>query len=338
MRLFVACSSGLLVLTGGVCARAFAGAPNECPSGVVLTGTAAIVEEVGARLEARGLATQAAPVDAVAQPRAVGSPACPRATATLLLRENSISVELTQSDGSVARREVSDASTAASLVEAWVNHALWGAALKPAWSEVAEAPTAARDSAPLLDVSVAPEPPSFVLSGRLGVAYGGDETLWTSAVVSGCGRLGPVCLGFQVRGAFDPGISGESDDTRAQRGGIDGLATLDLPVTAGAITLRPGIGVGAEWVRTVRRADSQQEGESQIQGGELVSVDAAGMRLAASFRIEVPLSTSVAFDGGVSIETSPVGDTDRSTESGVELPGTTRWQLGPSVGLQFGVP
>lgn len=111
-------------------------------------------------------------------------------------------------------------------------------AARPGAGAGTSAPPAPADDA----ASSRPQQTVASLSARLGVAYGAEESLWTSITVAGCGRVGPLCLGLQIRGSFDPGVSGESEDTLAVRGGIDGLATLEVPVVVGPVVLRPGVG------------------------------------------------------------------------------------------------
>lgn len=309
---------------------ASAAAGPRCAKGVELTGEAALVGEIADRLKARGFGLEA--VDG-----------CPAHEVRVRARDGGLELDLTAPAGVHVTRLISDGATAAAVIEAWADSSLVEPLLAPPSAgdaSSARRPRTERQADPAHVSAAAPDepetpafvapsgPPSFVLATRVGAAYASDDSFWTSLAVSGCGRVGPLCLGFQVRGSFDPGVTGDSDQLSATRGGLDGLLTLDFPIPVGVVTLRPGLGAGIEWTRAAR---------SIAGSGVNVDRDDGGLRFEGSFRLQLPLSRVVALDGGAAFDVSPLASASPTidAEDHITLPGLPLWQIGAVFGLEF---
>ena len=110
-------------------------------------------------------------------------------------------------DGRRGERSVRDLATAVAIVESWTLHEIA--------APVAPAVEAARRAEPTPAASVAIEPvasavPRWGIGVGFASAYGADGSAWLGASVSGCVRVGPLCLGALLRAASDGSDSADA--------------------------------------------------------------------------------------------------------------------------------
>jgi hypothetical protein len=143
-------------------------------------------------------------------------------------------------------RELSTLALAATYVETLVRHDLTDPlllgpavpnplvplALTPPQSPAAQPPPAAAPQT--LELAVAAD-----LFGA------SDGSVWAGGAALMCARLGPTCLGMWVHAASQ--VSADPLLAASQR--VAALALLQVPVTRGRITVRPGLGIGLGWQR-----------------------------------------------------------------------------------------
>ena len=139
-------------------------------------------------------------------------------------------------------RQVSDADTAASLIESWAVPAADDA---PLAAPPAAAVRRAADSAPPGRVV---QEVRGRLSGSLELAGGSDNSLWYGSAVTGCAAWASLCVGGRARLARDDSVLGPDRDLT--RWGTELLLLASRPVVRGTVTLTPMLGLGVGWVHT----------------------------------------------------------------------------------------
>jgi len=210
-----------------------------------------------------GAAEIVTPIAAVLRRRGVGpGPSeCGRIVrASLAPRPNlnTYSLHIEDGYGRVSDREVADAGTAASLIESW------------AIDEDADvlAPRAAPAAIEVVTTGPAaggPLPPAIWAVDALGeIATATDGSTWYGGTLAACGHIGPLCVGGRLRIARDTGgnggidfggggISGELSGSLS-RTRYGGAAIVSLPLSLGALTFAPTIGLGIVQTRSVLTA------------------------------------------------------------------------------------
>ena len=200
-----------------------------CPPVAIVEGAAEIVTPVAAVLRRRGLRS--------------GPSGCGRVVrASLVARPglNAYGLHIEDGYGRVSDREIADASTAASLIESWaIDEDADVLAPRTAPAAIARAPAAP-------PVPVAGAPAAFRVTTRGEIATATDGSVWYGGALAACGRVGLMCLGGRARIARDGGGDGGGGLTGTlTRTRIDAGAAAALPLSRGAFTLAPAIGVGA---------------------------------------------------------------------------------------------
>ena len=313
MSRFVTRQAGVAVVLGLVALVTRPGAAAvPCRPAVVLYGEAALVRSVAAELATRGISTEP-------------QPGCDAVDATVSRASGALRVDLVKGDARTVSRDVSDAATAATVLESWARDDVSRALLEGRLPAEEHAPAG---PAP---VPVAATELPYSVSLVAGTARSGDGAVWLDGGLAACFVFGPACLGVLARGNFDLGETGASARLHTHRMGLDILVTGDLPVKLGTLVLRPGIGFGAGWMQ------SRYTGETASSSVGNVTVDAGGIRVEGRVVLSIPLFPKWWFDVGVVVDGSPLAPASSLKEE-VELAGDPRWWLRGSLGLRYGAP
>jgi len=209
-------------------------AGTACPPVAIVEGAAEIVTPVAAVLRRRGLGSEPSGCGRVVRASLVARPGL-----------NAYGLHIEDGYGRVSDREIADASTAASLIESWaIDEDADVLAPRAAPAAIARAPLA-----PAVPVSGASQ--TFRVATRGEVATATDGSVWYGGALAACGRVGLMCLGGRARIARDGGGDGGGGLTGTlTRTRIDVGAAAAFPVSRGAFTLAPAIGVGLSWTRS----------------------------------------------------------------------------------------
>ena len=198
----------------------------ECEPTAVPLGDAALVSSIVARLAANGVATTPAE-------------GCPSVRVKVERRGEQVHLEMTDSFARTARREVRDVATAAAIIESWTLQEIEQGGLPP----LAPPGVAATRSVTA--------PVAVTAISRIGIAatfessVADNGSLWMGGTLTGCARLGPMCVGGVLRGARDTHASGDTSGDSPHHGDeLHAMATVSLPRQLGSFVVSPGIGVG----------------------------------------------------------------------------------------------
>jgi hypothetical protein len=191
----------------------------ECKPTAVMLGDPTLAQTLSQRLAANGIATSS-------------TEGCPVVKVSVRQRGDQVHLELTDSFSRRGERQVRDVATAAAIVESWTLQEVDPGSLPelaappaPRLVAVALRPTAASGLAAMFESSVAD-----------------DGSLWLGGAASGCGRVGPLCVGGLARLARDTATTPHRSNE------VHALATIDLPRAFGRFAISPGIGVGYGWL------------------------------------------------------------------------------------------
>jgi hypothetical protein len=251
-----------------------------CPAIANVQGVAEIVESVRVTLRAHGIAVEPPPELATCADRSVH--------AWLLREPHSPTYVLHIEDpfGRTSDRQVSDAETAASLIESW---ALPLAADLPALRSAPAVVRQETDDVPRAEKTAAI---GWRLTGALEVAGGSDDSLWYGGTLTGCADVATLCVGGRLRIARDDSVLGPDRDVT--RSGTELLALVTLPLVLHGIGLAPMMGLGVGWVHT---------GTPQPEPDNLTSraSDALGLRWEAGVSGGIPLNAHLSLVGEIGI-------------------------------------
>jgi hypothetical protein len=250
-----------------------------CPAIANVQGVAEIVESVRVMLRAHGIAVEPSPELARCAERSVHA---------WLRREppsRSYALHIEDPFGRTSDRQVSDAETAASLIESW---ALPLAAALAAPSPIPAVVRQETDNLPR-----AKETPAihWRLTGALEVAGGSDDSLWYGGTLTGCANVTTLCVGGRLRIARDDSVWGPDRDVT--RSGTELLALVTLPLVRHGVRLAPMMGLGVGWVHT---GPPQGEPDNMSR----VSDDLA-LRWEAAVNAEIPLSAHLSLVGEIGV-------------------------------------
>jgi hypothetical protein len=293
MKLFVV--SLVLVLATPVASA------EPCRATALLEGDDQLVDALDAALHRRGIETTA---------RAE----CPAARARITRRGSAIAVSVVDPDGRSSERSLANLDAAASLIESWARQDLNAPLLV---GKTYESPTPGPSLVvPAAAVARARDPFSLVAAGE--TSFDLDGATWFGARATGCGRIGPTCVGVTGRLlSADPSSS------------YDVLASVDLPVPVTArIAVVAGAGVGAGWLRAV---------DTSMEASPLTTT--LGLRTDGHAALSFALGAHVALHLGISLGTST---SSASTRGGEGQPAVTtsatELMFRGDVGLRIGVP
>jgi hypothetical protein len=278
---------------------------RACPPTVRLSGDRALVAEVTPVLLDRGIATT--------------SRDCPEVAITLERRGRTAVVATSSVDHQVTEWVVTDARTAATVIESWVRTDVEAPLLERRRLDDDEQPGLTPS---VLEAAARAPKPSLPLFTLVETGVGSDRTTWFGVALGACVRLGPLCAGGRLRLAAVTGGPGEWQQ-EMDRQAVETLVGVDAPVRRGRVTLSPGIAVGVGWIRT--------EEESANRGQATT-----GLRAETHLALSFPLGGRVALEGALSLE---VGQTlDAEAPSTEALPADPRALVRAGVGLRFEGP
>jgi hypothetical protein len=279
-------------------------AATGCPPVAVVDGSRAIVRSVRALLYAHGVGAE--------------SVACTDiAVHALLLAEpdaRGYRLHIVDGSGRVSERRVRDAVTAASLIESWA---------VPQTDALVSPPPAARPPARAPErisatVTPLPDAAAWRLTAAAEVTEGTDGSVWFGGTVTGCARVGALCLGGRLRYARDDGVSGpDTQGGDLTRTAFGALALVGLPLHAGAATVMPLVGVGIEQLHTALSP-------AGIENNPAV-VDVVGLRVEGGASLLVAVSRTFSFVAEVNAGTGRWLGSGRSASS--------EFSIDPPVGL-----
>lgn len=242
-----------------------------------------------------------------------------------------LGVRLADTQGRSTDRRVSDAETAAAVIESWARVDLVAPMLEAPAPAVAEVELAAPEQAP----SAASKPEThaggvptparhdFGATAWLGVSLANDNSLWTDLSIAACLRVGAACLGAELRGSFDTEAHRVTLET--DRGEVGGLLSaefvLAIPETRWRVS--PGVAAGAGYV------------SSETEEGHVVSRGDVSMRLGVFTYVSAALAPGVHLAGRLGFEVAPVARTHAQPKDGVLIAGLPRWYLRFAVGVRY---
>ena len=281
-------------------------AAPECRPAVIIAGDASTAAQIAEALHARG----------IDEPRA----GCPAERARIDRVDGAIRLSITDSDGRRIERQVSDPDTAAAVIESFTALDL-GPPIQVASADVEQ---------PVLIGETIAAATSATPRGSFGAAFESalatDRSLWLGVRARGCVQLGQLCVGGAARFARDSGISGDAKRTASTRTTADMLVVLDVPLALGRFAITPGAGLGVGWLRGRANVSS---------GGEMLDVDAGGLRANAHVGVALPVGRGVSLTLGASVEVSPFAHTAPYGQDGHEIAGEPRGFVRLDLGLEL---
>jgi hypothetical protein len=195
---------------------------------------------------------------------------------------------------------VGDAQTAASLIESWVLPASApSASLDRSTLPALTAPRAARRQPPRDHAG------SWRFEGAVELARGSDDSSWYGGAATVCAQVGAVCGGGRLRVARNGDSAGASRDRH--RAAAELLMLAALPLTEGAVTLTPVLGLGLGWVHTEVASPALDFDDVPTDLGMRVE---AGASVALALDAHVALAAEVGVSWGRSLATSGMAGAD----------------------------
>jgi hypothetical protein len=198
-------------------------------------------------------------------------------------------------EGHTNIRQVSDAATAASLIESWAvgeDADVWASRTRSS----ASSPEPGRDPQQDRDRAVASQ-----VKAQLGVAaetsVSSADAIWWGGSATACARLGALCVGGRAsisRSETTLEIDrtlGIAPDLARTLGGLSALVAW--PVSAGRFWVAPSVGVGAAWFRS----RATQAGVTSTSDDVLARGDAGavtGVTIGRGWSVTLALGASVA--------------------------------------------
>lgn len=284
---------------------------------------------------------------------------CPLVSAEVTWRGNGLLIVTVDGYGRRSERLVEGPETAAALIESWTRRDLSEALLVLPESAVAPVPpSAAAGGMPAAgeavpdDDRIVPADGIDAWSGWAGAAgeatAGSDLSTWFGARLGVCRRLGPACLGGVIRFGWDPGLTGDSEELRTRRVGLDGLLSADFPIEWPRVAVTPGIGLGGGWIRSTgstgndeneheEEDDSGQDdtGQGSDEDDEEVHEDAGGLRVDLHVTIAIAIAAGLSLDLVLSAGLSVFGRYDSYNDDDGSLAGEPRGAARAGLGLGY---
>lgn len=317
------------------------GEQQACPPGVRLVGDEAATKAVSALLLTAGVETS-------------GEQHCVTVIAELRQEpDGRLGVRLADTQGRSTDRLVSNAETAAAVIESWARVDLVApmleapAPLPSAAQPVPEVELAAPGQAPSTASKQAPSTASkpepyargvpadphtdFDATGWFGVSLANDDSLWTDLSIAACLRMGAACLGAELRGSFDTEVHDDAADFDTDRGEVGGLLSAEfvLGIPESRWRVAPGFAAGAGYVSSDVDADASPEIGHAVSHGDV------SMRLGVFGRVTAALARGLHLSGRLGFEIAPLARTHAEPEDGVLIPGVPRWYLRFAVGVSY---
>jgi hypothetical protein len=242
-------------------------------------------------------------------------------------------------------RIVSDAALAAAWIDSWtrddIDKALWAAppATTSATTSASRVAVTGPSNGEPLDLAPANARvsrwDSMSVSAGYEQTWTDDDVSWQGVSAAACGRLGVFCVGARVRAAFDPDRLYNS--TGVARSDLSVMATASAPLSVGAMSIAPELGVGVGRLVTRRSegtcklvmtmncnpmdpmcvpeagmCDPNNPGttmSTKLFVGDNFSATTYTPRIALALRVAVPLFRHVWLDGLAGLTYSPLSHT-----------------------------
>jgi hypothetical protein len=204
---------------------------------------------------ASGSAQESGPLGSVTRGRSCS------VSAMVVVEGEGISVAVQNASRRSEGRVVGDPKIAAAWIDSWLRDeievASWTIAM-PATeppSALTSTPVALTDGASFAPLPIAPAVTvspleRFGLSAAFERSWTNDETTWDGFDITGCMRVGAVCLGGRLRAGFQ--YEQRFNDAIADRSDIVALGTVSIPFTVGQVSIAPELGLGVGRMRTQR--------------------------------------------------------------------------------------
>ncbi len=267
-------------------------------------------------------------------------------------------------------RVVSDPKTAAAWIDSWLRDeievASWTVAMPAPVETITSVATPVPETSPL---------ERFGLSAALERSWTDDETTWNGFDVTGCMRVGAVCLGGRVRAVFQDNVV--FTNATADRSDIVALATASVPLTFGQVSIAPELGIGVGRMRT-RRVEActapppmpepntpgcsdptdpmcQMTPDDPVTGNDNQCIDANGVptmesyvgdnydkvtylpRVTAGVRFAFPIVRHVWLDAVAAFTLTPITERSRFDPETMVVDPTVAMPPEPTHGYQLGV-
>jgi len=300
---------------------------QACPPGVRLVGDEAAAKAVSALLLTAGVQTS-------------GEQHCVTVIAELRREpDGRLGVRLVDTQGRSTDRLVSDAETAAAVIESWARVDLVAPMLEAPAQPVPEVELApkgqapSRESKPETHAGGVPSGPrkDFEATAWLGVSLANDDSLWADLSFAACLRVGAACLGAELRGSFDTEVHDDDAEFDTDRGEVGGLLTTEFVVGIPESRWRvgPGFAAGAGYVSSDVDIDASPEMDHAVSRGDV------SMRLGVFGHVAAALARDLHLSGRLGFEVAPLARTRAEPEDGVLIPGVPRWYLRFAVGVRY---
>ncbi|MEO8549133.1 MAG: hypothetical protein ABI678_04150 [Kofleriaceae bacterium] len=190
-----------------------------CAPTAIAEGDPALVADLATRLIANGIAT-------------ARTGDCPVVMVRVEQRGEQLHLRLADPFQRRGERDVRDVATAAAIVASWTMQVIDEGSLPEVHVEVPPPPLPPVASRP------------WTIGASIGSALASNTATWLGGGLAGCVRVGPLCAGAAALAMVDTRATGDTAAVLVDSWTVIGLATLDLPVPLGALTLTPGLGVG----------------------------------------------------------------------------------------------
>jgi len=165
-----------------------------------------------------------------------------------------------------------------------------------------------------------------------GRRWSSDGSRWWGARLGLCARVGRFCAGTLA--GFDAGGAIVGDPGTTRRYTFDLLASLDLPLSLGAVTLVPGVGIGAGLLQ----ANTSDPGSPPGEPSGARKSTTWDLRTTARAALAIPIRGlfGVDFDGAFDVPLPARGPT--SDGQGGSYPAEPRFFARGLVVLRYGRP
>lgn len=225
--------------------------------------------------------------------------------------QSGILVVLVAENGeTLADRLVSDAKSAAAVIESWARPELY-AMLLPQPAVPMSGAVDEGEAPPLIEHPRASQPgrPASILTAGLASAVARDGSVWLGATAGGCVRFGSLCVGALLRASEDTRRSGDSYSFQTSRTAVDLMLAIDVSRRVRAFTLTGGGLAGVGFDR--RRHDDL--------AGDTVEADGGGLRAGIHLGLSRPISTNWAIGADASVDTAVFAPSDSIDEGAMDF-------------------
>ena len=268
---------------------------------------------------------------------------CRAAEVVVESRPQGFWMQIEDVDGRKVERVVVSIDSAASVIESWVRGDLALEALQPPIAEQPEPESVVEtpgelETTPVEGIETKPEPIPVKALIDLGFEGGAgfDGSIWLGGVLEGCAILGPTCLGAAAGIAGDPSATGDSAILETRRMIIDLLAMLDFPFVFDRFTLRPGLVVGAAFVRSTK-VDKDNDGENLVGNNEFIENARWEFEVGGHLRGSIELGRGFGLLVGVGVAVLPLAQTSPFEDNDTMLASSPRSLVRGVVGLEYSI-